>query len=145
MRQEEISALLVEKALEGKAVVRLKGGDPFIFGRGGEEALELAKRKIPFEIVPGVSSSYSVPAYAGIPVTHRGLASSFHVITGHEDISKEESALDYRTLAKEEGTLVFLMGLKNLDKIASNLIANGKDPKTPAASWSEEPRQPRKA
>lgn len=133
MRQEEISALLVEKALEGKAVVRLKGGDPFIFGRGGEEALELAKRKIPFEIVPGVSSSYSVPAYAGIPVTHRGLASSFHVITGHEDISKEESALDYRTLAKEEGTLVFLMGLKNLDKIASNLIANGKDPKTPAA------------
>lgn len=133
MRQEEISALLVEKALEGKAVVRLKGGDPFIFGRGGEEALELAKRKIPFEIVPGVSSSYSVPAYAGIPVTHRGLASSFHVITGHEDISKEESALDYRTLAKEEGTLVFLMGLKNLDKIAANLIANGKDPKTPAA------------
>ena len=133
MRQEEISALLVEKVLEGKAVVRLKGGDPFIFGRGGEEALELAKRKIPFEIVPGVSSSYSVPAYAGIPVTHRGLASSFHVITGHEDISKEESALDYRTLAKEEGTLVFLMGLKNLDKIASNLIANGKDPKTPTA------------
>lgn len=133
MKQEEISALLVEKALEGHSVVRLKGGDPFIFGRGGEEALELSKMDIPFEIVPGVSSSYSVPAYAGIPVTHRGLASSFHVITGHEDGNKTSSALDYQTLAKEEGTLVFLMGLKNLDKIAANLIANGKDPKTPAA------------
>ena len=133
MKQEEISALLVEKALEGHLVVRLKGGDPFIFGRGGEEALELSKMDIPFEIVPGVSSSYSVPAYAGIPVTHRGLASSFHVITGHEDGNKTSSALDYQTLAKEEGTLVFLMGLKNLDKIAANLIANGKDPKSPAA------------
>lgn len=133
MKQEEISALLVKKALEGKSVVRLKGGDPFIFGRGGEEALELSKMEIPFEIVPGVSSSYSVPAYAGIPVTHRGLASSFHVVTGHEDGNKTSSALDYQTLAKEEGTLVFLMGLKNLDKIAANLIANGKDPKTPAA------------
>lgn len=133
MKQEEISALLVKKALEGHSVVRLKGGDPFIFGRGGEEALELSKMDIPFEIVPGVSSSYSVPAYAGIPVTHRGLASSFHVITGHEDGTKMSSALDYQTLAKEEGTLVFLMGLKNLDKIATNLIENGKDPKTPAA------------
>lgn len=133
MKQEEISALIVKKALEGHLVVRLKGGDPFIFGRGGEEALELSKREIPFEIVPGVSSSYSVPAYAGIPVTHRGLASSFHVITGHEDGNKTSSSLDYQTLAKEEGTLVFLMGLKNLDKIAENLIANGKDPKTPAA------------
>lgn len=133
MKQEEISALIVKKALEGHLVVRLKGGDPFIFGRGGEEALELSKREIPFEIVPGVSSSYSVPAYAGIPVTHRGLASSFHVITGHEDGSKESSSLDYQILAREEGTLVFLMGLKNLDKIAENLIANGKDPKTPAA------------
>lgn len=133
MKQEEISALLVKKALEGHSVVRLKGGDPFIFGRGGEEALELSKMDIPFEIVPGVSSSYSVPAYAGIPVTHRGLASSFHVITGHEDGNKTSSALDYQTLAKEEGTLIFLMGLKNLNKIASNLIANGKDPHTPAA------------
>ena len=133
MKQEEISALLVKKALEGHRVVRLKGGDPFIFGRGGEEAMELSKMDIPFEIVPGVSSSYSVPAYAGIPVTHRGLASSFHVVTGHEDGNKTSSVLDYRTLAKEEGTLIFLMGLKNLDKIAANLIANGKDPKTPAA------------
>ncbi len=133
MKQEKISALLVEKALEGHLVVRLKGGDPFVFGRGGEEALELSKMDIPFEIVPGVSSSYSVPAYAGIPVTHRGLASSFHVITGHEDGNKTSSALDYQTLAKEEGTLIFLMGLKNLDKIAARLIANGKDPKTPAA------------
>ena len=133
MKQWEISALLAGRALDGKSVVRLKGGDPFIFGRGGEEALELAAMDIPFEIVPGVSSSYSVPAYAGIPVTHRGLASSFHVITGHEDGNKTSSVLDYQTLAKEEGTLVFLMGLKNLDKIAANLIANGKDPKTPAA------------
>lgn len=133
MKQEEISALIVKKALEGHLVVRLKGGDPFIFGRGGEEALELSKREIPFEIVPGISSSYSVPAYAGIPVTHRGLASSLHVITGHEDGNKTSSALDYQTLAKEEGTLVFLMGLKNLYKIAENLIANGKDAKTPAA------------
>lgn len=133
MTQDQINACLVEHALQGKYVVRLKGGDPFIFGRGGEEALELKKYGIPFEIVPGVSSSYSVPAYAGIPVTHREAASSFHVITGHESSAKSGSVLDYATLAKEEGTLIFLMGLKNLDKIVENLTANGKDPKTPAA------------
>ncbi|MCI6886288.1 MAG: uroporphyrinogen-III C-methyltransferase [Lachnospiraceae bacterium] len=133
MTQEQINTCLVEHALRGKYVVRLKGGDPYIFGRGGEEALELDKHGIPFEIVPGVSSSYSVPAYAGIPVTHRELASSFHVITGHESGTKDESVLDYATLAKEEGTLVFLMGLRNLEKIVSSLIACGKAKDTPAA------------
>lgn len=133
MTQDQINACLVEHALQGKYVVRLKGGDPYIFGRGGEEALELEKHGIPFEIVPGVSSSYSVPAYAGIPVTHRDLASSFHVITGHESEEKEESTLDYATLAKEEGTLIFLMGLKNLERITTSLMKNGKAKDTPAA------------
>lgn len=133
LTQDQINALLVEQAELGKYVVRLKGGDPFIFGRGGEEAMELQKHGIPFEIVPGVSSSYSVPAYAGIPVTERGLASSFHVITGHEGAHKQQEVLDYATLAKEEGTLIFLMGLKNLGKIAENLLLHGKDPNTPAA------------
>lgn len=133
MTQDQINACLVEHALKGKYVVRLKGGDPFIFGRGGEEALELAKYGIPFEIVPGVSSSYSVPAYAGIPVTHRELASSFHVITGHESNTKDGSVLDYATLAKEEGTLIFLMGLKNLERIVTNLMKHGKPADTPTA------------
>ena len=133
LRQWETNALLVEKALEGKNVARVKGGDPFIFGRGGEEAQELLKAGVEFEIIPGVSSSYAAPAYAGIPVTHRDFASSFHVITGHESADKIGLALDYATLAKEEGTLVFLMGLKNLPHIAEELITHGKDPKTPAA------------
>lgn len=133
MKQDETNALLVKKAKEGKIVARLKGGDPFIFGRGGEEALALLENDIEYEVVPGISSSYAVAAYNGIPVTHRTMASSFHVITGHEDAAKKESVLDYATLAKEEGTLVFLMGLKNLPNIATQLIANGKDKKTPAA------------
>ncbi len=133
LAQDEINRLLVEQAGEGKYVVRLKGGDPFIFGRGGEEALALQEKGIPFEVVPGVSSSYSVPAYGGIPVTHRHMASSFHVITGHEGDHKAEEALDYGTLAKEEGTLVFLMGLKSLDRITKQLLACGKDKATPAA------------
>ncbi len=133
LRQWETNALLVEKALAGKNVARVKGGDPFIFGRGGEEAQELLKAGVEFEIIPGVSSSYAAPAYAGIPVTHRDFASSFHVITGHESADKTDPALDYTTLAKEEGTLVFLMGLKNLPHIAEELIAHGKNPKTPAA------------
>ena len=131
--QEQMNALLVEEALKGKYVVRLKGGDPYIFGRGGEEASELKKHGIPFEIVPGVSSSYSVPAYAGIPVTQRHLASSFHVITGHEGTHKEETVLDYAILAKEEGTLIFLMGLKNLRQIAEQLMLHGKSQETPVA------------
>ena len=133
LTQDEIQQLLVQQALSGKYVVRLKGGDPFVFGRGGEEALALQEQGIPFEIVPGVSSSYSVPAYAGIPVTQRELASSFHVITGHEGAHKSEEVLDYATLAKEEGTLVFLMGLKNLERIAGELLAHGKPGDTPAA------------
>lgn len=133
LTQDQINALLVEQAKLGKYVVRLKGGDPFIFGRGGEEALELKRAGIPFEVVPGISSSYSVPAYAGIPVTQRGMASSFHVITGHEGAQKAAEVLDYATLAKEEGTLIFLMGLKNLGKIAGKLMEHGKDKDTPVA------------
>lgn len=133
LTQDQINALLVEQAKLGKYVVRLKGGDPFIFGRGGEEALELEKHGIPFEVVPGISSSYSVPAYAGVPVTQRMVASSFHVITGHEGAQKETEVLDYATLAREEGTLIFLMGLKNLEKIAGQLMLHGKDKDTPAA------------
>lgn len=137
LKQEEINALLVEKALEGYVVVRLKGGDPFIFGRGAEEALELSKANIPFEIVCGVSSCYAVGAYAGIPITDRYLASSFHVITGHEGshkgVGKQKEVLDYVTLAKEEGTLVFLMGLANLSNITSSLIHHGKSAATPCA------------
>lgn len=137
LKQEETNALLIRMALEGKNVVRLKGGDPFIFGRGGEEAQELVEAGIDFEIVPGVSSCYGAPAYAGIPVTHRDHASSFHVITGHEKTHKTTNILDYATLAKEEGTLIFLMGLKNLPNIVKNLIENGKNPKTPAAVVQE--------
>ena len=133
MKQAEIEELLIEKAMEGQTVARLKGGDPFIFGRGGEEALALAAAGIEYEVIPGVSSAYSAPAYAGIPITHRGKASSFHVITGHEDPTKENSSLDYEILAREEGTLVFLMGLSKLHQISERLIANGKDAHTPAA------------
>ena len=133
MKQSEIEQLLIEKAMEGQTVARLKGGDPFIFGRGGEEALALTAAGIEYEVIPGVSSAYSAPAYAGIPITHRGKASSFHVITGHEDPTKENSSLDYEILAREEGTLVFLMGLSKLNQISERLIANGKDAHTPAA------------
>ena len=133
MKQAEIEELLIEKAVEGQTVARLKGGDPFIFGRGGEEALALTAAGIEYEVIPGVSSAYSAPAYAGIPITHRGKASSFHVITGHEDPTKENSSLDYEVLAREEGTLVFLMGLSRLQQISERLIANGKDAHTPAA------------
>lgn len=133
MKQAEIEELLIEKAMEGQTVARLKGGDPFIFGRGGEEALALTAAGIEYEVIPGVSSAYSAPAYAGIPITHRGKASSFHVITGHEDPTKENSSLDYEILAREKGTLVFLMGLSRLYQISERLIANGKDAHTPAA------------
>ena len=133
MKQAEIQALMVEKALAGYTVARLKGGDPFIFGRGGEEALALTASGIDYEVIPGVSSAYSAPAYAGIPITHRGKGSSFHVITGHEDPSKGESSLDYEILAREEGTLVFLMGLSRLRQISERLIEKGKDARTPSA------------
>lgn len=145
MSQGEIQEILIEKAFEGKMVVRLKGGDPFIFGRGGEEALALEAAEIPFEIVPGVSSAYSVPAYAGIPVTHRGIASQVHFITGHEQMKVQESAIgkiavdgkdsgvDYAVLAACGGTMVFLMSIKRLPEICQSLIQNGKDENTPAA------------
>ena len=131
-KQSETNLLLVELAQQGKKVVRLKGGDPFVFGRGGEETQMLRKHGVPFAIVPGVSSCYSVPAYAGIPVTHRDHASSFHVITGHRKASRQEES-DGAALAKLEGTLVFLMSLGNLPRIADTLIQGGKSPGTPAA------------
>lgn len=131
--QDEINALLVAKAREGKTVVRLKGGDPFVFGRGGEEALELAEAGILFEVVPGVTSAVAVPAYAGIPVTHRGVAASFAVITGHEDPAKPETALRWEKIAQGTDTLVFLMGVENLPHITAKLIEHGRPPSTPAA------------
>ena len=136
-KQPEINELLVNLALSGKYVVRLKGGDPFIFGRGGEEALALKKAGIRYEIVSGISSSYSVPASAGIPVTHRGAASSVHIITGHEHPAKPSEALDFSVIAKEEGTLVFLMGLRSLGNICEKLIKNGKNEGTPVAVISK--------
>lgn len=133
MKQDDINALLADKALEGKNVCRLKGGDPFVFGRGGEEALYLQERGIPFEVVPGVTSAVAVPAYAGIPVTHRNLATSVRFITGHEDPTKPESQIDWGELAATTGTLVFLMGVKNLAAIAERLVTFGKSGDTPAA------------
>jgi len=133
MKQEDINSLLVKKAKEGKTVVRLKGGDPFVFGRGGEEALTLKEENIPFVIVPGVTSAIAAAAYAGIPVTHRGVATSFAVVTGHEDPSKEESSIRWRNIATATDTLVFLMGVENLPKITKKLMENGRDKDTPAA------------
>jgi uroporphyrinogen III methyltransferase/synthase len=133
MEQEEINRTLVDYALQGKYVVRLKGGDPFIFGRGGEEVSALKENGIKCEVVCGISSSYSVPSYAGIPVTHRGISSSFHVITGHEKSGSDGSGVDYEALAQEKGTLIFLMGLGRLQQIADSLMSFGKDKVTPAA------------
>lgn len=134
MPQEEINALLVRLAFEGKRVCRLKGGDPFLFGRGGEEALCLVEHGIPFEVVPGVTSALAVPAYAGIPVTHRGIAPSVHIVTGHEDPSKEEGSVDWNALAgSTSSTLVFLMARRNVRTIADRLTAGAWPPNTPAA------------
>lgn len=135
--QDQINKLIVKKAKEGKTVVRLKGGDPYLFGRGGEEAEELRQEGIPFEIVPGITSAISVPAYAGIPVTHRDFVSSVHIITGHERPEKNVSSVDYQVLAQLKGTLIFLMGLSNLSSICNNLIKFGKDPDTPVAVISK--------
>lgn len=131
--QAEINQILVEKASEGKRVVRLKGGDPFVLGRGGEEAEELLNHGLPFEIVPGVSSSVAVPAYAGIPVTHRTVSSSFAVITGHEDPRKAISSINWKGLTKGVDTLIFLMGMANLPRIVEKLIQNHLSPETPVA------------
>lgn len=133
MTQAEINEVLVQKAKEGKRVVRLKGGDPYVFGRGGEEAEVLAAEGIEFEVVPGITSAIAVPAYAGIPVTHRESTSMVTFITGHEDPTKLESGLDWETLAKFEGTIVILMGVKMLGRNAEELIKHGKDPSTPVA------------
>jgi uroporphyrinogen III methyltransferase/synthase len=141
--QEQISELLVAKAKTGAIVTRLKGGDPFIFGRGGEEAEELAAAGIAFEIVPGVTSAVAAPAYAGIPLTHRQFTSTVAFITGHEDPSKDESSIDWASLAKGIGTLVFFMGVKNLPNIVDQLIRHGLSPNKSVAvvRWGTTPAQ----
>ncbi|QYZ78334.1 uroporphyrinogen-III C-methyltransferase [Methanofollis formosanus] len=133
LEQDEIEALMVERARQGKRVVRLKGGDPFLFGRGGEEMETLRAQGIEVEVVPGITSAIAVPEAVGIPVTHRRFASQVTILTGHEDPTKGESALDWQLLAKSRGTIVVLMGVRNLPKIAAALITNGKDPDTPVA------------
>lgn len=143
MKQDAINEVLVRYGLAGKCVVRLKGGDPFVFGRGGEEILALEQHGIPYEVVSGVTSPIAALAHAGIPVTHRGIGQSFHVITGHTAVMQtkdgtyyenEDTLTDgFETYAKLSGTLVFLMGLGNLEQIVDRLLQNGKDPKTPAA------------
>ncbi|PYJ80134.1 MAG: uroporphyrinogen-III C-methyltransferase [Verrucomicrobia bacterium] len=141
--QDELNQLLVAKAKEGKTVVRLKGGDPYIFGRGGEEAEELAAANIPFEVVPGISSVFAAPNYAGVPLTHREHCSSFTVITGHEDPTKEVSGVDWGLIAKTPGTKVILMGAGRIRRIAELLVAHGMSPETPVAmiQWGTTGRQ----
>src|SRR5437016_5672259 len=133
MPQGAINAVLIHHAQQGRYVVRLKGGDPFVFGRGGEEAEALAAAGVPFEIVPGVSSAVAAPAYAGIPLTHRGVASSFAVVTGHEGCGKARAGVDWARLATAVDTLVVLMGVAALPRIARELIAHGRAPQTPVA------------
>jgi uroporphyrinogen III methyltransferase / synthase len=143
LSQTEINDLILQRAKEGKLVVRLKGGDPFVFGRGAEEAEILAQAGIPFEIVPGITSAIAVPAYAGIPVTQRGVTSSFTVFTGHEDPTKEGSAIDYAALVQSRGTLVMLMGAGRLSKVVGELRTNGASPTMPVAlvRWGTTERQ----
>lgn len=138
MTQREINRLLLKSSRKNQVVVRLKGGDPFVFGRGGEEAIELKRARIPFEVVPGVSSAIGGPAYAGIPLTHREHNSIVSIVTGHEDPTKNGSHLNWAKLAQEKATLVFLMGVGQLPQIAAKLIENGLSPRTPAAviSWA---------
>jgi uroporphyrin-III C-methyltransferase len=133
MPQSAINAVLVHHARLGRLVVRLKGGDPFVFGRGGEEAEALADAGVPFEVVPGVSAAVAVPAYAGIPITHRRLSSSFAVVTGHDDPDKRRAPVDWAALATAVDTLVVLMGQARLSRIAADLIAHGRAPETPVA------------
>jgi uroporphyrinogen III methyltransferase/synthase len=143
MPQEEINALLVEFGRAGKTVVRLKGGDPYVFGRGGEEALELERAGLPFEVVPGVTSGIAAPAYAGIPVTQRGVSTSVAFVTGHEDPAKGEPDVDWKRLANGAETLVLYMGVGRLEEITDELIAGGRDPDTPVACvrWGTLPEQ----
>jgi len=141
--QEEINQMLVDHALAGKTVVRLKGGDPFIFGRGGEELEKLYEAGVPFEVVPGVTSATAAATYAGIPITHRDYTASVAFITGHEDPTKENSNIDWSKLATGAGTIVIYMGIKNLPIIVQNLLKYGRDPKTPVAvvRWASTPEQ----
>jgi uroporphyrinogen III methyltransferase/synthase len=134
VEQDEIGSLMVKRARAGRSVVRLKGGDPFVFGRGGEEAEALAEAGVQFEVVPGVTAGVAAPAYAGIPVTHRDDASAVAFVTGHEDPDKDETAIDWDALARFPGTLVLYMGVKNLPEIAKRLAGAGRDPAEPAAA-----------
>ncbi|MTV26311.1 uroporphyrinogen-III C-methyltransferase [Nitriliruptoraceae bacterium ZYF776] len=142
-RQEDITQRLIAEAQAGRAVVRLKGGDPFVFGRGGEEAIACHEAGVDVEVVPGVTSAVAAPAAAGIPVTHRGLASAVAFVTGHEDPAKPSSQLEWGALAAFPGTLVFLMGLHHVDRIAEQLVLHGRDAATPVAvvRWGTTDRQ----
>ncbi len=141
--QEEINALLVKLGQDGKTVVRLKGGDPYVFGRGGEEACALAEAGLPFEVVPGITSGIAAPAYAGIPVTHRNVATSVAFVTGHEDPTKGQQDVDWEKLSGGAETLVLYMGIGRLREISSELIAGGRSPETPVACvrWGTRPEQ----
>lgn len=143
LTQEEINQLLVKLSKEGKTVTRLKGGDPYVFGRGGEEAACLADNGVPFEIVPGITSAIAVPAYAGIPVTHRSCNTAMTIITGNEDPTKADSSINWDKIATGAGTLVFLMGMANLPQITEQLIAHGRPAETPVAliRWGTRPEQ----
>jgi uroporphyrinogen III methyltransferase/synthase len=142
LTQEKINDLLVQKAKEGKNIARLKGGDPFVFGRGGEEAEELVDAGIGYEVVPGVTAGVAAPAYAGIPITHRSCTSSVAFVTGHEDPTKDETAIEWSKLSTGVGSIVFYMGVKNLPYIVDKLVSNGRDPKTPVAlvRWGTTPK-----
>ncbi len=143
MDQISINELLVSEATKGRTVLRLKGGDPFIFGRGSEEAMVLSDKGIRFEIVPGISSAMAVPAYAGIPLTHRGLSSKITIVTGSQDPNKSQSDVDWKSLAFDKGTIVILMGWDNLKEILFYLTSNGMPEETLAAviQWGTEPYQ----
>ena len=143
LSQDAINRLLIDRAQTGLNVARLKGGDPFVFGRGGEEALACREAGIPFVVVPGVSSAIAVPAYAGVPVTHRQLSTMFTVVTGHENPDSEANRIDYTALVRLGGTLVLLMGVSHLPQIVAQLLAAGMPPVTPAVSieWGTTPRQ----
>lgn len=143
MEQDDINKLIVKKAMEDKIVTRLKGGDPYIFGRGGEEAIVLYENHIPFEVVPGITAAIATPNYAGIPVTHRDFTSTFGLITGHEDPSKDESSIDWAKISTGIGTLAFYMGIKNLPYITEQLMKHGRSKDTPVAviRWGTTPQQ----
>ncbi len=143
MEQEEINDLMVARARDGATVVRLKGGDPFVFGRGGEEVQAMAEAEVPFEVVPGVTSAIAAPAYAGIPLTHRGVASSFTIVSGTEDPSRDSPGTDWSALARSGSTLVVLMGWDARERVFESLMDGGMDPSTPAAlvQWGSTPRQ----